>query len=135
MKKVLLMLGLGWCFMLICGMNHTLFAHDGTLSEMQTKEVPATFGKGSLSEFHQWVASNLKYPQEAVQQGIQGRVIVSFYVDKEGKVVNITVLRSPSELLSQEVVRVMESAPRWNPGMRNGEPVSTRYTIPLDFKL
>lgn len=121
--------------MLLCGMNHTLFAHEGTLPEMQTKEVLATFGKGSLTEFQQWVAGNLRYPPEAVEQGIQGRVVVSFVVDKEGKVSNITVPNSPSELLSREVVRVMMSAPLWNPGIRNGEPISARYTLPLDFKL
>lgn len=104
-------------------------------SAEEAEEVPATFGEGSLNEFHQWVAGNLKYPQEAIEQGIQGRVVVEFDVDKEGKVSNITVLNSPSELLSREVVRVMETAPRWNPGMRNGEPVATRYALPLDFNL
>lgn len=134
MKKIMLSLALGLGLMLLSGLSFTLSAADSPAPTMQVKEVPATFGKGSLAEFQQWVTSQLTYPAVAREEGIQGRVVVQFIVDKEGKVTNVTVLESPSDLLSNEVLRVMAIAPRWNPGMRDGQPMATRYTMPLTFK-
>jgi protein TonB len=134
MKRKLTLLLAGLLLALISSMNQPLSACEYS-STLLPKDVPATFGNGSLAEFQQWVASNLKYPPQAVEQQIQGRVFVQFIVDKEGKVTNITILKSPHQLLSDEVIRVMNLAPRWNPGIRDGEPAATRYSMPLDFKL
>lgn len=82
-----------------------------------------------------FLRENLKYPYEAYVNGISGRVIVTFVVDREGKVTNPKVVRSVHPLLDAEAVRVIRSMPTWKPGQVKGHPVRVKYTLPLLFKL
>jgi len=88
--------------------------------------------KGNVN---QWLASNLSYPAVAAENGVQGRVIVQFVVEKDGSISNVQVLRSVDPALDREAVRVVKSMPRWNPGMNNGQPARVKYTLPVTFKL
>ncbi|MBQ6680869.1 MAG: energy transducer TonB [Prevotella sp.] len=88
--------------------------------------------KGNVN---QWLASNLSYPAVAAENGVQGRVIVQFVVEKDGSVSNVQVVRSVDPALDREAVRVVKSMPRWNPGMNNGQPARVKYTLPVTFKL
>lgn len=92
------------------------------------------FLDGEISEFKQWVTRNLKYPVEAVKNGIQGRVAVSFVVEADGAVTNVTVLKGPQELVP-EAVRVVMSSPKWTPGEQRGKKVRVKFVLPIDFKL
>ncbi len=98
-------------------------------------ETMPKFQGGDVMAFRTWVSSQLKYPAEAVEKKIQGRVMVSFTVERDGKVGNIVILSSPSELLSDEVVRVVSSSPDWTPGMQRGEVVRVRFNVPIDFAM
>lgn len=88
--------------------------------------------KGNVN---QWLASNLTYPAVAAENGIQGRVIVQFVVEKDGSVSNVQVVRSVDPALDREAVNVVKRMPKWNPGMNNGQPARVKYTLPVTFKL
>lgn len=102
---------------------------------MLTVEKMPSFQGGSLSEFKVWVTENLKYPQEAVKKKIAGRVLVQFVINEEGEVVDAKALQSPHALLSNEALRVVNSSPRWEPGVQKGEKVAVRFVLPVDFAL
>ena len=78
--------------------------------------------------------ANFKYPPELAETCFQGRVVVTFLVDKTGRVAEVKVLRSIHELLDREVVRVCESLPRFEPARKDGEPIDFWYTLPISFK-
>ncbi|MBR2608358.1 MAG: TonB family protein [Bacteroidales bacterium] len=82
-----------------------------------------------------WVYQYLKYPEEAVRDGIQGRVMVDFIIEKDGKVTEVRVLKGVSEALDAEAVKVVSASPKWKPGRVNGNKVRTSLTIPVEFKL
>jgi protein TonB len=83
-----------------------------------------------------YIAENIKYPVIAQENGIQGRVICQFVVEKDGKVSDIQVVRSSGEAsLDKEAVRVINSMPKWKPGKQRGKPVRVKYTLPVNFRL
>jgi len=82
-----------------------------------------------------YLLKNLKYPEEAYKQGIQGRVFVSFVVGRDGNVKNVKVVRGVHELLDEEAKRVVETMPSWIPGKQKGLPVNVAFTFPLIFNL
>ncbi len=82
-----------------------------------------------------WVYQYLRYPQAAVEQGIQGRVIVDFVIDTDGKVVDVDVTRGVHLLLDEEAVRVVEASPKWKPARIKGRKVRSVISIPVEFKL
>ena len=83
----------------------------------------------------QWLSSNVIYPKIAAENGIQGRVICQFVVEKDGSISNITVIKSADPSLDGEACRVINSMPRWKPGTVKGVPVRVKYTLPVHFKL
>jgi TonB family protein len=82
-----------------------------------------------------WIISNLKYPAEAVKAKITGKVYVSFMVSKAGKVKNVVVSKSASQLLNAEAIRVISSMPDWKPGSQAGKLVDVQMQVPVEFKL
>ena len=90
---------------------------------------------GGPQAMMQFIKDNLKYPQIAKENGIQGRVILQFVVDETGKVTDPKVIRSIDPSLDTEAIRLVLSMPRWMPGMQDGKAVAVRYTIPVIFKL
>ncbi len=89
-------------------------------------------GQANLMKF---LSENTKYPKKAEEEGVQGRVICQFELDEKGYISNIKVAKSIHPLLDAEAVRVISIMPRWIPAKLNGEPVKTRYTIPITFRL
>ncbi len=94
-----------------------------------------TFNGGDANDFAKWVNENIKYPQEAIDENIEGRVLLKFTVDKEGNVKDVKVVRGVNELLDNEAVRVVSSSPAWGAGSQNGTPVAVNYTFPVSFRL
>ena len=94
---------------------------------------------GGMEGLYQWLATNIKYPEKARQEGIQGRVFVTFVIEKDGTVNNVRVIRSPNEELSEEAIRVVQSMPKWKPGRAHvkgkKEAVRVQYNLPINFKL
>ena len=91
--------------------------------------------KGGEVAMMKYLSENVRYPEEAVKQGVQGTVIVRFTVMSDGSVANAEIVKSPSELLNAESLRVVNSMPAWNPGTKDGKPVECQYTLPIKFKM
>lgn len=87
---------------------------------------------GDLNKF---LSSNLNYPEECVEGGIQGRVIVEFVVGTDGKITDVSVKRGVHALLDREAMRVVKSMPAWTPGRQGGKAVPVRYRQPITFQL
>ena len=90
---------------------------------------------GDLQAFRAWVQQRVKYPAEAFEKGIGGRVVLTFVIEKDGSVSTVRQLQSPDESLWQEARRVIASSPRWKPGEQRGEKVRVKYTLPVDFQI
>ena len=90
---------------------------------------------GGISGLRTYLNQNIRYPAEAQENCVQGRVVVSFVVEKDGHISDVTVLRSVDPSLDKEAVRVIRNMPRWTPGKQGGEPVRVRYNVPVSFRL
>ena len=104
-----------------------------TMPRFPTEDPAAPYG--DLSNFRAWVQKNVKYPAEAFEKGIGGRVVLSFVVEKDGSVSSIEKLQSPDASLWEEARRVIASSPKWKPGEQRGQIVRVKYTLPVDFRL
>ena len=100
-----------------------------------TAETMPSFMGGDLGVFRNWVQKQLNYPPIAQENGIQGKVIIQFVVEKDGRLTNVQVLSTPDRSLSEEAVRVLQLSPRWSPGKQRNQPVRIKYTLPVDFRI
>lgn len=90
---------------------------------------------GGPAALQAFLSSNTKYPVVAQENGVQGRVIVSFVVERDGSITDVKVVRSVDPSLDREATRVVKSMPRWSPGKQNGSAVRVKYTVPVVFRL
>ena len=91
---------------------------------------------GGQQALFKYLGENVKYPVIAQENGIQGRVICQFVVNRDGSIVDVVVVRSSGEpSLDKEAVRVINSMPKWKPGKQRGKPVRVKYTVPVNFRL
>jgi len=84
---------------------------------------------------YKWLSENIKYPAICQEQGIQGRVFVSFVVNKDGSIVDVKVMRSPDDNLSKEAERVVKLMPKWKPARQGNKTVRSRFNLPVMFRL
>lgn len=98
-------------------------------------DVMPKFNNKEADEFRKYVTLNLKYPEEAVKKGINGRVFVSFIVDKAGEVKQVKVVRGVDEALDNEAIRVVRNSPKWEPALIDDKPVNVQFTFPIVFAL
>lgn len=115
--------------------NYPASMQDDTTKEVFTivEEMPVyTGGNEAMTEY---LKSNIVYPEQAIKDGIQGKVFVTFVVDKAGAVTEVRVLRGVSEELNAEAVRVVSGMPKWIPGKQRGEFVNVQYNLPINFML
>ncbi len=94
-----------------------------------------TFQGGDLMKFREWVQKRLRYPQIAQENGISGRVTLSFVIERDGSLTNIEVLQTPDRSLSEEAIRVLKTSPKWEPGKQRNQPVRVKYTLPVAFQI
>ena len=90
---------------------------------------------GGPEKMMKWLNENVKYPAIAQENNIQGRVMVSFVVEKDGSVSNVNILRGVDPSLDKEAIRLVSAMPKWKPGRQTGKPVRARFNIPVTFKL
>lgn len=114
------------------GQQPTPAASEDDTPFLVAEEMPLFQGK-DLNTFRTWVQSQIRYPAEALKRGIEGRVVLSFIVERDGSVSTIELLQSPDRILSEEARRVVSSSPKWTPGRQNGHLVRVRYMLPVDF--
>jgi periplasmic protein TonB len=108
---------------------------NGTGNEepMFIVEVMPSFKGGDFNRFADWVQKRTNYPQAAIDQKIRGIVYLTFIVEKDGSVSNVTVIKGVHPLLDNEAVKVISESPKWSPGLQRGQPVRVRFQIPLSF--
>ena len=99
----------------------------------ETVEYPSF--PGGPNKLFEYLKQHMRYPKAAEKDSIEGRVIVSFIIEKNGKLTDFKVVKSPDPSLSKEALRVAKSMPKWNPGKQLGKPVRVKYTIPITFRL
>lgn len=107
---------------------------DVTTKIFKTVEQMPTF-PGGMGALMQWLGKNMTYPAVAAENGIQGKVIVGFVVERDGSVTDVKVLRGVDPALDNEAVNVVKRMPHWIPGKLNGQAVRVSYNIPVTFKL
>ena len=90
---------------------------------------------GGDAECMKWLQQNIKYPSICQEQGVQGRVIVAFVVNRDGSIVDVKVVRSPDDHLSEEAVRVVKLMPKWKPARQGNKTVRSRFNLPVMFRL
>ena len=111
-------------------------AYDDVVSYYDCDMRPTFLNSADITPFmEKWVYPNLKYPEDAVRDGVQGRVMVDFIIDKDGKVTDVRVVRGVDIELDEEAVRVISASPKWKPGRVNGQKVRTSITVPVEFRL
>ena len=90
---------------------------------------------GGDAALMQYLSSNIHYPAVAAENGVQGRVVVGFVVERDGSITDVNVMRSVDPSLDREAVRVVKNMPRWTPGKQNGSAVRVKYQVPVAFRL
>jgi len=113
-------------------LNDTTPKKDG-LVFTSVEQVP--FFPGGVDAFMQFLAKNIRYPQEAREKNVQGKVIISFIVETDGTLTNFKVVRSVGSGTDEEAVRVLAMSPKWSPGLQNGHKVRVAYAVPINFTL
>jgi TonB family protein len=111
----------------------TIDVNGKTLNYDDMEKLPEF--NGGVKDFGSFLGKSLRYPPKARDNNIQGRVYLSFVVDKEGDLQDLKVMRGVDEELDNEALRVMKMSPKWNPGTKRGKPVRVSYTIPVFFQL
>ena len=110
--------------------------YDDVVSFYDCDQRPVFLHSSDPKDFLQkWVYQYLKYPAEAVRDGVQGKVMVDFVIEKDGKISDVRVVKGVSDELDAEAVRVVSASPKWKPGRVNGNRVRASLTIPVEFKL
>lgn len=90
---------------------------------------------GGMQALFEYLSQNLKYPEDAKEQKIEGRVIAIFVVETDGSISNVEVVKPVFPSLDAEAVRVLSGMPKWKPGMQSGKVVRVKYTVPINFSL
>jgi TonB family protein len=90
---------------------------------------------GGMEGLMQYIGENIRYPQEARNKGVEGKVFIQFVVDTDGSISDVEVLKGIGYGCDEEAVRVLKAMPAWKPGMQKGEPVNVRMSMPINFKL
>jgi len=93
------------------------------------------FRGGDINKFREWVQKRVRYPELAAENGIQGRVFITFVVETNGNVSKVSISRSVDALLDDAAKEAVAASPKWEPGMQRGRPVRVRYSIPIIFQL
>ena len=110
--------------------------HGDAYGFNEVDQRPMFLNSADPSQFlEKWVYQYLKYPEKAVIDGVQGRVMVAFVIEKDGKISDVRVVKSVSPELDAEAVKVVSASPKWKPGRLAGEKVRTSMTIPVEFRL
>jgi TonB family protein len=141
-KKTLKQIGSIAAFLFVCMAFKPLAAQENTkdttiLNKEDVLVMPEVMpeysgGDGARIRFLQ---ENLKYPMEARKAGLEGRVVVGFVVEPDGRLSNFEIVQSVAPILDKEALRVVQLMPKWKPGKLHGKPVRVQYQLPITFRL
>ncbi len=114
-------------------------ALDSRVTESGTEVVPFIHIElkpefpGGMAKFGEYISKHFNYPDQAIQQGIRGRVMVQFVVERDGSLTDIQILRDLGYGTREETIRILQQSPKWKPGIQNGIPVRVSYTLPISL--
>ena len=91
--------------------------------------------KGGMKKLGEYLGKNLRYPKRAQKAHIEGKVLVSFIVAKDGTINNVKIAKSVNPALDKEALRIVKKMPKWKPGEQYGNPIPVSYSLPINFKL
>lgn len=132
MKKLLLMSMAVFCLMTVSAQKTVVSQKSQKVFDVveQMPEYP-----GGTAALYEYLMENVKYPEDAEKQKVEGRVIASFVVETDGSITDVNAVKQVFPSLDREAVRLLEAMPKWVPGKQNGKVVRVRYTVPVVFKL
>ena len=119
------------CFLFMMALPMNAQSESSTKVYDAVDEMPSF--PGGLNGLMTFLAQNMVYPVTAQENGVQGRVIVSFVVETDGSITDVKVARSVDPSLDREAMRVVKAMPKWTPGKKDGKPVRVKYTVPMVF--
>ena len=114
---------------------------DSSTTASETSETPLEVAEimpefpGGTEALLSFIKNNLEYPQKAIDEQTEGRVIIRFVINSNGEISDPTILKGINKNLDQAAIDVINKLPRWKPGQQDGQPVSVRFTLPIVFKL
>ena len=119
--------------------EETVGVHPDAVAPLAPKEETIEVYVDVMPEFNgnltQWLSNQIRYPIDAIEQGIEGRVTVRFVVEKDGSIGNVQVLKQVYPSLDKEAVRVVSKMPQWKPGLQHNQAVRVYYTLPIQFRI
>jgi len=116
------------------GTSGKSYLPSGKVYEFSTAEIEP-LPKGGIGEFYKFLAMNIHYPAVAKMNNIQGKVFLTFTIERDGKLTDVKILRGIGSGCDEEALRVVSSSPPWNPGYQYGIPVRVKYQVPISFTL
>lgn len=121
------------CFFFMMALPMNAQTESSTKVYYEVDEMPSF--PGGLNGLMTFLAQNMVYPVTAQENGVQGRVTVSFVVETDGSITDVEVARSVDPFLDREAMRIVKAMPKWTPGKKDGKPVRVKYTVPVVFRL
>ena len=119
------------CFLFMMALPMNAQSESSTKVYDEVDEMPSF--PGGLNGLMTFLSQNMVYPVTAQENGVQGRVTVSFVVETDGSITDVKVARSVDPSLDREAMRVVKAMPKWTPGKKDGKPVRVKYTVPMVF--
>jgi TonB family protein len=110
------------------------FTSQGKVFDFVSVDTPPQF-PGGIEKFYSFIGKSIKYPKEAYDKKVEGKVFMSFIVEENGSLNDIHIDRALGSGTDEEALRVLKASPRWNPGMKNNQPVRVKYAIPISFSM
>ena len=133
MKKLLLMSLMAMLGLTTVNAQKTVVAQKNQQVFDVVEQMPEY--PGGMQALFEYLGQNLKYPEDAKEQKVEGRVIAIFVVETDGSISNVEVVKPVFPSLDAEAVRVLSGMPKWKPGMQSGKVVRVKYTVPINFSL
>ncbi len=133
MKKLLLMSLMAMLGLTTVNAQKTVVAQKNQQVFDVVEQMPEY--PGGMQALFEYLGQNVKYPEDAKKQKVEGRVIAIFVVETDGSISNVEVVRPVFPSLDAEAVRVLSGMPKWKPGMQSGKVVRVKYTVPINFSL
>jgi TonB family protein len=112
--------------------NDSLSKLDRLLVTEEKVDIEPQF-PGGIEAFYNYLSHNIHYPKDAIKNLVQGKVILSFVIERNGSITDIKIIRGLSDDINSEAIRIISNSPKWNPGIQNGRAVRVQYRMPIDF--
>ena len=133
MKKLILMFLMAGCFLMTANAQKTVVSQTNQKVFDTVEQMPEY--PGGMQAMIEFLQANMKYPEDAAKQKVEGRVMVQFVVETDGSVSDVHVAKQVFPSLDAEAIRVVQAMPRWTPGKDKGKVVRVKYNLPIVFRM